>query len=273
MINVDETQEFNGGQDLYTLYQDLHNQEEILRNLQVTNIENTKKRKWETLALKLRIAIPALFITGGVIVGAHQFGMGLPFVRDELKSYKRYTIESTYDGQMIEEEDESCISKDIEPKLVVYFPYRESNKGFTRKIVSFYLKNYNKEIIYEAIKHREYEFFLNSLDVVSEKEETVFYLPEDNSTKMVGVFSFLSNEYVCELPEPAKVNSMITILELFVIAFLNIIVSSNYIFGYKDKKKEIEENYPIESEEHLLEYINDIQNSIRDIEGDMRHGR
>ena len=259
--------------ELENMRREIRKQEQILKNTRNYNDRIRKTRKWKNLALKARIAIPALLITGGVSVGSHMLGFGYPFKIDNLPGYKRYTVESTYDEGLTEIEDISVISDMEKPKLEVYYPYEKTEKGYTRKIVNYYLDKVDEVELYYAIKNKDYNFFINNLKSKSEKEDTIFYLPEDNTHKIVCKFSILSNEYVCELPETNDINGTVTTFDMLIVVFMNLIISGKYIVDYKKIKRDIEEEYSLVNEDNVLEHINDLRTSISIMEMGDHHVR
>ena len=258
-------------EELEELRQQLLAKEEELNTLKNKNRKNKRKRRRKIISLVAKIVVPSLLITGAVVVGGNHFGFGYPFVVDNFPAYERHTITTTYDGIIEEREDYGYEKSSITPKLEVYFPYEKNDTGYNRTIRTYSLEKIDNEDLYRAIKYKDYIYFINHLNLVNEKKESISTEPIDQEGHIVANFSYLSNNYVIDIPESKTFNTNLTAIELLAILFLSFLVTSDNIINFTSKKEKIEEEFPLENEEFLIDFINELNNNIASLERGMSH--
>lgn len=164
-------------------------------------------------------------------------GFGRPFVLDNEKSSKVYTIVSSPEKGISAEENYKIITRrnDI-PKSTfsIKSPWVEKDNYYERNVYNYEEKNLDDVGLYDAVLAHDFKYIYDNYKFISEDIETCSSLNLSylNSEKVITANIYIvdknDNIYCMELPFR---NNMITLFELLIVIFS----SSLVIFGIKDK--------------------------------------
>lgn len=120
-------------------------------------------------------------VTAGIGIGAGKLiGFGTPFLIDEIKLHKAYSLEYQLDGQI--DYCEKYVFNGIEEsgKLILYYPYEKTNDNeYSRKIHKYNLFNAQHPLLYEAILQGNINYIIENFNDYEETIEKINYVPNE----------------------------------------------------------------------------------------------
>lgn len=189
---------------------------------------------------KCEFVAPYILSTG-IIIGAFKvLGHGFPFIIDENKKHKLYTLETTQNGNvMITEEYAKYGLFDNLPnsKIIIYTPWEQEGEKYIRTKKQYVIDELTSVEIYYAVLNKDYEYITNNLKDYKEEKQIVtdIYHVEPNDYIIDSKLYVTDNNDTQIQYESNIHNIMITISEIALSTF--VVYSISYEKKHKTKKR------------------------------------
>lgn len=211
-------------------------------------------RNLKVFSYVLTRTFPYILISGLTVEGLKLTGFGLPFTKDANSLEANYSLEQSLDGNVSVHKfyDDTSIFKDFYSDILIYTPWKLTDKGYERYKISYNFVG-SKEVI-DAILNNDYEYILNTLEetskekeITNEKKESSKYLVEAN-IKAVDP----KDKIICM--ETDEENIKVTVFEVILIFFISAL---KFAYSYKKYESKIHEyNLDLKSE---IEFLNNLK--------------
>ena len=218
-------------------------------------VKRTKTiRNLKVFSYVLTRTFPYILISGVTIEGLKLIGFGLPFTKDANSLEANYSLEQSLDGNVSAHKfyDDTSIFKDFSSDILIYTPWKLTDKGYERYKISYNFVG-SKEVI-DAILNNDYEYIFNTLEemskekeITNEKKESSKYLVEAN-IKAVDH----KDKIICM--ETDEKNIKVTVFEVILIFFISAL---KFAYSYKKYESNIHKyNLDLKSE---IEFLNNLK--------------
>ena len=208
------------------VYKRINKQVETVKNLKLFN------------TYLFNYIVPGCVLTGLTLATFYITDNGLPFIKDDIKTNKRYCLEQQDNNLIMNEENYE--KKDItyvetkNNELIIKFPWYLNEDGlYERKI-----RNYSNEIItnkdaYNAVLNRDINYINENLKDYKEQIETINKLTITNNDYIINAtLNFIDkNDYIAKEESDLK-NIIVTTLNL-------LISSGAFYLSYKHNKNHV----------------------------------
>lgn len=211
-------------------------------------------RNLKVFSYVLTRTFPYILISGLTVEGLKLTGFGLPFTKDANSLEANYSLEQSLDGNVSVHKfyDDTSIFKDFYSDILIYTPWKLTDKGYERYKISYNFVG-SKEVI-DAILNNDYEYILNTLEetskekeITNEKKESSKYLVEAN-IKAVDP----KDKIICM--ETDEENIKVTVFEVILIFFISAL---KFAYSYKKYESKIHEySLDLKSE---IEFLNNLK--------------
>ena len=211
-------------------------------------------RNLKVFSYLLTRTFPYILISGLTVEGLKLTGFDLPFTKDANSLEANYSLEQSLDGNVSVHKfyDDTSIFKDFYSNILIYTPWKLTDKGYERYKISYNFVG-SKEVI-DAILNNDYEYILNTLEekkkekeITNEKKESSKYLVEAN-IKAVDH----KDKIICM--ETDEKNIKVTVFEVILIFFISAL---KFAYSYKKYESKIHEySLDLKSE---IEFLNNLK--------------
>ena len=226
---------------------------------QITKQEKYVKRAKTIRNLKvfsyvLTRTFPYILISGLTVEGLKLTGFGLPFTKDANSLEANYSLEQSLDGNVSVHKfyDDTSIFKDFYSDILIYTPWKLTDKGYERYKISYNFVG-SKEAI-DAILNNDYEYIFNTLEETSKEKEITNEKKESSKYLVEAHIKAVDHKDKIICMETDEENIKVTVFEVILIFFISAL---KFAYSYKKYESKIHEySLDLKSE---IEFLNNLK--------------
>ena len=211
-------------------------------------------RNLKVFSYVLTRTFPYILISGLTVEGLKLTGFGLPFTKDANSLEANYSLEQSLDGNVSVHKfyDDTSISKDFYSDILIYTPWKLTDKGYERYKISYNFVG-SKEVI-DAILNNDYEYILNTLEEKKKEKEITNEIKESSKYLVEAHIKAVDHKDKIICMETDEKNIKVTVFEVILIFFISAL---KFAYSYKKYESKIHEySLDLKSE---IEFLNNLK--------------
>ena len=219
--------------------------------------------------------MPFVIISGITVSGVNYCGFGFPFIKDDIKKLKKYTLDYETNGNIESEErylmnnifDSPAISYN---ELTIYSPWTLTEDNlYERTIKTFDINSNTSSVsLYNAILNKDVERIEEIFPNYTLETETTNQISSINDDYIIDAhLDFLDSKDILTYKENSSTNNHVTFLELLICLGIPSFISYRRSFSLVDSIKNINKKYESQKEElrDLYEQLDQKQKRITNL--------
>ena len=211
-------------------------------------------RNLKVFSYVLTRTFPYILISGLTVEGLKLTGFGLPFTKDANSLEANYSLEQSLDGNVSVHKfyDDTSIFKDFYSDILIYTPWKLTDKGYERYKISYNFVG-SKEVI-DAILNNDYEYILSNLEEKSKEKEITNEKKESSKYLVEAHIKAVDHKDKIICMETDEKNIKVTVFEIILIFFISAL---KFAYSYKKYESKIHEySLDLKSE---IEFLNNLK--------------
>lgn len=211
-------------------------------------------RNLKVFSYLLTRTFPYILISGLTVEGLKLTGFGLPFTKDANSLEANYSLEQSLDGNVSVHKfyDDTSIFKDFYSDILIYTPWKLTDKGYERYKISYNFVG-SKEVI-DAILNNDYEYILNTLEEKKKEKEITNEIKESSKYLVEAHIKAVDHKDKIICMETDEKNIKVTVFEVILIFFISAL---KFAYSYKKYESKIHEySLDLKSE---IEFLNNLK--------------
>lgn len=211
-------------------------------------------RNLKVFSYVLTRTFPYILISGLTVEGLKLTGFGLPFTKDANSLEANYSLEQSLDGNVSVHKfyDDTSIFKDFYSDILIYTPWKLTDKGYERYKISYNFVG-SKEVI-DAILNNDYEYILNTLEEKKKEKEITNEIKESSKYLVEAHIKAVDHKDKIICMETDEKNIKVTVFEVILIFFISAL---KFAYSYKKYESKIHEySLDLKSE---IEFLNNLK--------------
>ena len=252
----------------------------IIIEHKISDYENKKIKNACLKNLKIfgsvcNFIMPFVITSGITVSGLNFFGFGLPFIKDDIRKEKRYTLDYETNGNIESEEHYSMNNIFDSPvlsdnELTIYSPWTLTEDNlYERTIKTFDINSNTSSVsLYNAILNKDVERIEEIFPNYTLETETTNQISSINDDYIIDAhLDFLDSKDILTYKENSSTNNHVTFLELLICLGIPSFISYRRSFSLVDSIKNINKKYESQKEElrDLYEQLDQKQKRITNL--------
>ena len=219
--------------------------------------------------------MPFVIISGITVSGVNYCGFGFPFIKDDIKKLKKYTLDYETNGNIESEErylmnnifDSPAISYN---ELTIYSPWTLTEDNLYERTIKNFDVDYDTSSVslYNAILNKDVERIEEIFPNYTLETETTNQISSINDDYIIDAhLDFLDSKDILTYKENSSTNIFVTFLELLICLGIPSFISYRRSFSLIDSIKNINKKYESQKEElrDLYEQLDQKQKRITNL--------
>ena len=273
-IKSQERLEFNRI-EIKKLEEDLIIIEHKINDYENKKIKNACLKNLKIFGSVCNFMMPFVIISGITVSGVNYCGFGFPFIKDDIKKLKKYTLDYETNGNIESEErylmnnifDSPAISYN---ELTIYSPWTLTEDNlYERTIKTFDINSNTSSVsLYNAILNKDVERIEEIFPNYTLETETTNQISSINDDYIIDAhLDFLDSKDILTYKENSSTNIFVTFLELLICLGIPSFISYHRSFSLVDSIKNINKKYESQKEElrDLYEQLDQKQKRITNL--------
>ena len=273
-IKSQERLEFNRI-EIKKLEEDLIIIEHKINDYENKKIKNACLKNLKIFGSVCNFMMPFVIISGITVSGVNYCGFGFPFIKDDIKKLKKYTLDYETNGNIESEErylmnnifDSPAISYN---ELTIYSPWTLTEDNlYERTIKTFDINSNTSSVsLYNAILNKDVERIEEIFPNYTLETETTNQISSINDDYIIDAhLDFLDSKDILTYKENSSTNIFVTFLELLICLRIPSFISYRRSFSLVDSIKNINKKYESQKEElrDLYEQLDQKQKRITNL--------
>ena len=269
-IKSQERLEFNRI-EIKKLEEDLIIIEHKINDYENKKIKNACKKNLKIFGSVCNFMMPFVIISGITVSGLNYLGFGLPFIKDDIRKEKRYTLDYETNGNIESEEHyifDSPVLSDNE--LTIYSPWTLTEDNLYERTIKNFDVDYDTSSVslYNAILNEDIERIEEIYPNYTLETETTNQISSINDDYIIDAhLDFLDSKDILTYKENSSTNIFVTFLELLICLGIPSFISYHRSFSLVDSIKNINKKYESQKEElrDLYEQLDQKQKRITNL--------
>ena len=223
--------------------EELKEEREILVNVLETQ-EKKKNNEFHKRNLKFLgktgILLAPFFASAGIILGVIKLiGGGFPFVIDDYKKYKKYSLEYNDENHIIELDEEfeskTWLDKNDTSNIEIYTPWELKNGIYERIKTVYNLDKLDSLELFNAVLNRDTEYISKNINNYVIETQTTNAINENipNDYIINANLNMLDKEKFIICSEGKLANICISAVYMFISVGLGILLIKEFNYDYK----------------------------------------
>lgn len=273
-IKSQERLEFNRI-EIKRLEEDLIIIEHKISDYENKKIKNACLKNLKIFGSICNFIMPFVITSGITVSGLNFFGFGLPFIKDDIRKEKRYTLNYETNGNIESEEHYSMNNIFDSPvlsdnELTIYSPWTLTEDNlYERTIKTFDINSNTSSVsLYNAILNKDVERIEEIFPNYTLETETTNQISSINDDYIIDAhLDFLDSKDILTYKENSSTNNHVTFLELLICLGIPSFISYRRSFSLVDSIKNINKKYESQKEElrDLYEQLDQKQKRITNL--------
>lgn len=273
-IKSQERLEFNRI-EIKKLEEDLIIIEHKINDYENKKIKNACLKNLKIFGSVCNFMMPFVIISGITVSGVNYCGFGFPFIKDDIKKLKKYTLDYETNGNIESEErylmnnifDSPAISYN---ELTIYSPWTLTEDNLYERTIKSFDVDYDTSSVslYNAILNEDIERIEKIFPNYTLETETTNQISSINDDYIIDAhLDFLDSKDILTYKENSSTNNHVTFLELLICLGIPSFISYRRSFSLVDSIKNINKKYESQKEElrDLYEQLNQKQKRITNL--------
>ena len=269
-IKSQERLEFNRI-EIKKLEEDLIIIEHKINDYENKKIKNACLKNLKIFGSVCNFMMPFVIISGITVSGVNYLGFGLPFIKDDIRKEKRYTLDYETNGNIESEEHyifDSPVLSDNE--LTIYSPWTLTEDNLYERTIKNFDVDYDTSSVslYNAILNEDIERIEEIYPNYTLETETTNQISSINDDYIIDAYlDFLDSNDILTYKENSSANNFVTFFELLVCLGIPSFISYRRSFSLIDSIKNINKKYESQKEElrDLYEQLDQKQKRITNL--------
>lgn len=269
-IKSQERLEFNRI-EIKKLEEDLIIIEHKINDYENKKIKNACLKNLKIFGSVCNFMMPFVIISGITVSGVNYLGFGLPFIKDDIRKEKRYTLDYETNGNIESEEHyifDSPVLSDNE--LTIYSPWTLTEDNLYERTIKNFDVDYDTSSVslYNAILNKDVERIEEIFPNYTLETETTNQISSINDDYIIDAhLDFLDSKDILTYKENSSTNNHVTFLELLICLGIPSFISYHRSFSLVDSIKNINKKYESQKEElrDLYEQLDQKQKRITNL--------
>ena len=269
-IKSQERLEFNRI-EIKKLEEDLIIIEHKINDYENKKIKNSCLKNLKIFGSVCNFMMPFVIISGITVSGVNYLGFGLPFIKDDIRKEKRYTLDYETNGNIESEEHyifDSPVLSDNE--LTIYSPWTLTEDNLYERTIKNFDVDYDTSSVslYNAILNEDIERIEEIYPNYTLETETTNQISSINDDYIIDAhLDFLDSKDILTYKENSSTNIFVTFLELLICLGIPSFISYHRSFSLVDSIKNINKKYESQKEElrDLYEQLDQKQKRITNL--------
>ena len=273
-IKSQERLEFNRI-EIKKLEEDLIIIEHKINDYENKKIKNACLKNLKIFGSVCNFMMPFVIISGITVSGVNYCGFGFPFIKDDIKKLKKYTLDYETNGNIESEErylmnnifDSPAISYN---ELTIYSPWTLTEDNLYERTIKSFDVDYDTSSVslYNAILNEDIERIEKIFPNYTLETETTNQISSINDDYIIDAhLDFLDSKDILTYKENSSTNIFVTFLELLICLGIPSFISYRRSFSLVDSIKNINKKYESQKEElrDLYEQLDQKQKRITNL--------
>ena len=261
--------------EIKRLEEDLIIIEHKINDYENKKIKNACLKNLKIFGSVCNFMMPFVIISGITVSGVNYCGFGFPFIKDDIKKLKKYTLDYETNGNIESEErylmnnifDSPAISYN---ELTIYSPWTLTEDNlYERTIKNFDINSNTSSVsLYNAILNEDVERIEEIFPNYTLETETTNQISSINDDYIIDAhLDFLDSKDILTYTENSSTNNHVTFLELLICLGIPSFISYRRSFSLVDSIKNINKKYESQKEElrDLYEQLDQKQKRITNL--------
>ena len=269
-IKSQERLEFNRI-EIKKLEEDLIIIEHKINDYENKKIKNACLKNLKIFGSVCNFMMPFVIISGITVSGVNYLGFGLPFIKDDIRKEKRYTLDYETNGNIESEEHyifDSPVLSDNE--LTIYSPWTLTEDNLYERTIKNFDVDYDTSSVslYNAILNKDVERIEEIFPNYTLETETTNQISSINDDYIIDAhLDFLDSKDILTYKENSSTNIFVTFLELLICLKIPSFISYHRSFSLVDSIKNINKKNESQKEElrDLYEQLDQKQKRITNL--------
>ena len=269
-IKSQERLEFNRI-EIKKLEEDLIIIEHKINDYENKKIKNACLKNLKIFGSVCNFMMPFVIISGITVSGVNYLGFGLPFIKDDIRKEKRYTLDYETNGNIESEEHyifDSPVLSDNE--LTIYSPWTLTEDNLYERTIKNFDVDYDTSSVslYNAILNEDIERIEEIYPNYTLETETTNQISSINDDYIIDAhLDFLDSKDILTYKENSSTNIFVTFLELLICLKIPSFISYHRSFSLVDSIKNINKKNESQKEElrDLYEQLDQKQKRITNL--------
>lgn len=269
-IKSQERLEFNRI-EIKKLEEDLIIIEHKINDYENKKIKNACLKNLKIFGSVCNFMMPFVIISGITVSGVNYLGFGLPFIKDDIRKEKRYTLDYETNGNIESEEHyifDSPVLSDNE--LTIYSPWTLTEDNLYERTIKNFDVDYDTSSVslYNAILNEDIERIEEIYPNYTLETETTNQISSINDDYIIDAhLDFLDSKDILTYKENSSTNIFVTFLELLICLGIPSFISYHRSFSLVDSIKNINKKNESQKEElrDLYEQLDQKQKRITNL--------
>ena len=269
-IKSQERLEFNRI-EIKKLEEDLIIIEHKINDYENKKIKNACLKNLKIFGSVCNFIMPFVITSGITVSGLNFLGFGLPFIKDDIRKEKRYTLDYETNGNIESEEHyifDSPVLSDNE--LTIYSPWTLTEDNLYERTIKNFDVDYDTSSVslYNAILNEDIERIEEIYPNYTLETETTNQISSINDDYIIDAhLDFLDSKDILTYKENSSTNIFVTFLELLICLKIPSFISYRRSFSLVDSIKNINKKYESQKEElrDLYEQLDQKQKRITNL--------
>ena len=257
--------------EIKKLEEDLIIIEHKINDYENKKIKNACLKNLKIFGSVCNFMMPFVIISGITVSGVNYLGFGLPFIKDDIRKEKRYTLDYETNGNIESEEHyifDSPVLSDNE--LTIYSPWTLTEDNLYERTIKNFDVDYDTSSVslYNAILNEDTERIEEIYPNYTLETETTNQISSINDDYIIDAhLDFLDSKDILTYKENSSTNIFVTFLELLICLGIPSFISYRRSFSLVDSIKNINKKYESQKEElrDLYEQLNQKQKRITNL--------
>ena len=269
-IKSQERLEFNRI-EIKKLEEDLIIIEHKINDYENKKIKNACLKNLKIFGSVCNFMMPFVITSGITVSGVNYLGFGLPFIKDDIRKEKRYTLDYETNGNIESEEHyifDSPVLSDNE--LTIYSPWTLTEDNLYERTIKNFDVDYDTSSVslYNAILNEDIERIEEIYPNYTLETETTNQISSINDDYIIDAhLDFLDSKDILTYKENSSTNIFVTFLELLICLGIPSFISYHRSFSLVDSIKNINKKNESQKEElrDLYEQLDQKQKRITNL--------
>ncbi len=260
--------------EIKRLEEDLIIIEHKINDYENKKIKNACLKNLKIFGSVCNFIMPFVITSGITVSGLNFLGFGLPFIKDNIRKEKRYTLDYETNGN-IESEEHYSMNNIFGPtlsdnELTIYSPWTLTEDNLYERTIKTFDINYNTSSVslYNAILNKDIERIEEIYPNYTLETETTNQISSINDDYIIDAYlDFLDSNDILTYKENSSANNFVTFFELLVCLGIPSFISYRRSFSLIDSIKNINKKYESQKEElrDLYEQLDQKQKRITNL--------